>query len=48
MTASQMLAFLVLGGGIEQKGKRTHGHEQQCGDCEGEGVIMGINSNGKK
>ena len=28
-----------LGGrGIEQKGKRTHGHGQQCGDCWGEGV----------
>ena len=24
------------GGGIEQKGKRTHGHGQQCGDCRGE------------
>ena len=24
----------VLGGGeIEQKGKRTHGRGQQCGDC---------------
>ena len=23
------------GGGIEQKGKRTHGHGQQCGDCGG-------------
>ena len=21
--------------GIEQKGKRTHGHGQQCGDCWG-------------
>ena len=28
----------LRGGGIEQKGKRTHGHEQQCGDCWGEGV----------
>ena len=25
-------------GGIEQKGKRTHGHGQQCGDCWGKGV----------
>ena len=25
----------VGGGGIEQKGKRTHGHGQQCGDCWG-------------
>ena len=23
------------GGGIEEKGKRTHGHGQQCGDCRG-------------
>ena len=27
-----------FGGGIEQKGKRTHGHGQQCGDCWGEGI----------
>ena len=26
------------GGAIEQKGKRTHGHGQQCGDCWGWGV----------
>ena len=26
------------GGGIEQKGKRTHGYGQQCGDCWGEGL----------
>ena len=24
-------------GGIEQKGKRTHGHRQQRGDCGGRG-----------
>ena len=37
-----------LGGGkIEQKGKRTHGHGQQCGDCLGEGAIRGLNTNGK-
>ena len=23
---------------VEQKGIRTHGHGQQCGDCWGEGV----------
>ena len=23
------------GGGIERKGKRTHEHGQQCGDCGG-------------
>ena len=25
----------LWGGGIEQKGKRTHGHGQQSGDCWG-------------
>ena len=35
------------GGGIEQKGKRTHEHGQQCGDCCGEGSIRGLNCNGK-
>ena len=23
--------------GVEQKGKGTHGHGQQCGDCGGRG-----------
>ena len=27
----------VEGGRIEQKGERTHGHGQQCGDCVGQG-----------
>ena len=41
-----------MGGGlrcgeIEQEGKRTHGHGQQCGDCWGEGVIRELNDNGK-
>ena len=36
-----------LGGGVEEKGKRTHGHRQQCGDCWAEGVIRGLNGNGK-
>ena len=35
------------GGGVEQKGKRTHGYRQQCGDCRGEGHIRGPNCNGK-
>ena len=35
------------GAGIEQKGKRTHGHGQQCGDCWGQGGIRGLNGNGK-
>ena len=30
----------VRGGGVEQKGKRTQGHGQQCGDCGG-GVYKG-------
>ena len=36
-------------GGIEEKGKRTHGHghEWQCGDCWGEGGVRGLNGNGK-
>ena len=39
--------WMLGGGGIEQKGKRTHGHGQQCGDCWGEGGIRGLNDNGK-
>ena len=35
------------GGGIEQKGKSTHGHGQQCGGCWGEGGIRELNGNGK-
>ena len=34
-------AVEVGGGETEQKGKRTLGHGQQCGDCLGEGSIMG-------
>ena len=39
----------VRGVGIEQKGKRTHGHGQQCGDCwgAGRGDIRGLNGNEK-
>ena len=37
----------LRGGGIEQRGKRIHGHGQQCGDCWGEGNIRGLNGNGK-
>ena len=41
-------AEAILGdGGTEQKGKRTHGHEQQCGDCRGEGSIRELNGNKK-
>ena len=35
------------GGGIEQKGKQTHGHGQQCGDFWGMGGIRGLNGKGK-
>ena len=37
----------VRGVGIEQKGKRTHGQGQQCGDCWGEGSTTRLNGNGK-
>ena len=35
------------GRGVKQKGKKTRGHDQQCGDCVG-GCIRGLNGNGKK
>ena len=35
------------GGGIEQKGKRTHGRGQQCGDCWEVGVIRELNGDVK-
>ena len=35
------------GGAIEQKGKKTHGHGQQCGVFWREGYIRGLNTNGK-
>ena len=32
------------GEGTEQKGERTHGHGQQCGDCRaGGGEYKGLN-----
>ena len=37
----------LRGGGIEQKGKRSHGRGQKCGDGWGEGVISRLNGNGK-
>ena len=45
MTASEYGE--LEGGGIEQKGKRTHGQGQWCGDCCGEESIRWLNSNGK-
>ena len=42
-------SWVVVGGGrIEQKGKRTHGLGQQCGNCLGGGGIKILNGNGKK
>ena len=35
--------FNFGGGGIEQTGKRTQEHGQQCGDCRGHGDIRGLN-----
>ena len=52
-TESQMESRMTAGvgrlggGGIDKKGKRTHGHGQQCGDCWREAVIRGLNGNGK-
>ena len=34
-------------GGIERKGKRTHRHGQQCGDCWVVGGKRRLNGNGK-
>ena len=36
------------GGETEQKGKRTHGRGQQCGDYWGERGVRGLNGNGGK
>ena len=36
-----------LESGEKQKGKSTHGHGQQCGDCGVEEGVKGINGNGK-
>ena len=36
-----------MGGGIEKKEIRTHGHGQQWGDCRGEGSMKGLNGHGK-
>ena len=30
---------------VKGKGKRTHGHGQQCGDCWGEGSIRRLKGN---
>ena len=37
----------LKGGGIEQKGKKTHGHGQQCADCWGEAGVRGLKCNVK-
>ena len=42
MDGEQMTASGVGGEqGVKQKGKRTHGHGQQCGDFWGGGGYMG-------
>ena len=38
----------LVDGMIEQRGKRTYGHGQQCGDCWGEEIIRGLSGNGNK
>ena len=43
-----MVAGRLEGRGSEQRGKRTHGHGQQCGDCWGKGGIRGLKGNGIK
>ena len=35
------------GGRTEQKGKRAHGHGQQCGNFKGERSIRRLDGNGK-
>ena len=37
----------LRGGRIKRKGKRTHGHGQQRGDCWRVGGIRGLSGNGK-
>ena len=32
----------IGGGGIEQKGQRTHGHGPQCGDCRVRWEVQGV------
>ena len=46
MTTS-MQGGRLAGRGIEQKGKRTHGHGQWYGYCWGYSGIRGVNGNGK-
>ena len=47
MTASGGGRGRVRCKGIEQKGKRNHGHGQQCGDCWREEGIRELNGSGK-
>ena len=47
MTASGGRGVSVKGGGMEQRGKRTHGHGQQGGDCWREENMRRLNDNGK-
>ena len=45
MTASGGGRGRVRCKGIEQKGKRNHGHGQQCGDCWGKEGIRRLKGN---
>ena len=47
MTASGGGSGTLGDGENQQKGKRAHVHEQQCGDCWGERGVKGLNGNGK-
>ena len=44
---SHLVGGRLGGGGMEQKGKMTHGHGQQCGDGWGVGNSRRLNSNGE-
>ena len=37
----------IVGGGMKQKGERTHRHGQQCGNSVEEVGIRELNGNGK-
>ena len=47
-TIWKLVVGKLRGGRIEQKGKRTHGYGQQCGDFRVEGSIRGLSGNGRK
>ena len=47
MTASGAREGWLGGRGIGQKGRRTHGHGLQCGDCWEDWGIRGLKGNEK-